>query len=300
MAFDDYEENYRSGMEDDLAEPTPGASGSSSPAQDEYRIEPELLQPTPRNIRVRSVTKFGRYMWMAVAIGIPVALSQFGNASQAKFEALKDHGKDTEAVLSSTRPRKTGKHGHAPSGTFHYSVGGGSYTISIDFTDDEYARARRGDRRTVVYLPERPDVARMKDELTRNTYASEAMGLWIVGGVGGVILVGIWIWAERRRSRRTHLASEGVAVATTSFDMRKASSKKNDNNWKVSYTYMFDGQLHEGSATFSLPAIQKMLVGGTTTTVLVDPAQPKRHELYASVKDSIDVLPATSGFGDMT
>lgn len=296
MSSDNYEEDYRSDMEDELAEPSKAAPSFTNSDQSTYKIESELLQPTPRNIRIRKGTKIGRYIWMAFAIGIPVVLSQFGNSSQAKWEALKDHGKETEGTLNSTRPRKTGKNGHAPSGTYQYIVGGGLYTISIDFTDDEYARARRGDRRTVVYLPERPDVSRMKDELARGAYASEAIALWSIGGIGGAILIGMWIWAERRRSRRTHLASEGIAVPTTSFDMTKVSSKKNDNNWKVSYSYDFDGQAYEGAATFPLPTIQKMLVGGTTTTVLVDPAQPKRHELYTSVKDAIDVLPGHGGF----
>ncbi len=93
-----------------------------------------------------------------------------------------------------------------------------------------------------------------------------------------------------------YLAGEGIPVATSAFDMRKVSSKKSDNNWRVTYSYTFDGRSYDGTATFQLPAIQKMLVGGTTTTVLVDPAQPKRHELYASVKQAVDVLPAAAGF----
>jgi len=289
MAAENYEDDYRSGMEDELAEPAPAAQ--------DYRFEPELLQPTPRGIKVRTGTKIGRYIWMTLAIGVPVLLSQLGNNSQAKWEALKDHGVDTEAKLVTTQARKTGKNGHPPRGTYIYVVDGRNHDITIDFTDDEYHRARKGERRTVKYLPERPEVVRMKSELARGNYAGEAIGLWIAGGVAGLILVGIWWWAERRRARRTELASEGVAVATHAFDMRKASSKKNDNNWKVTYSYAFDGQSYDGSATFTLPTIQKMLVGGTTTTVLVDPAKPARHELYASVKDSIEVLPAAGGFG---
>lgn len=288
MAFENYEDDYRSEMEDDLA--TPAVPNAPTPA---YKIESELQQPTPRNYRIKFATKIGRYIWMALALGIPILLSQLGNSSQQKWEALKDHGRETEATLNSTRPRKTGKNGHAPSGTYLYLVDGATHTIKIDFTDDEYRRFRVGSRRTVVYLPERPDVARMKDELAGGNYAGEAIALWVAGGIGGLILISLWVWAERRRSRRTRLASEGIAVATNSFDMTKVSSKKNDNNWKVTYSYTFDGQSYDGSATFPLPTIQKMLVGGTVTTVLVDPAQPKRHELYASVKDSVEIVPVT-------
>lgn len=297
MAFENYEDNYRSEMEDDLD--TSSAQNPSVPDQTAaaYKFEPELLQPTPRNYRIRFGTKIGRYIWMTLAIGIPVLLSQLGNSSQEKWEALKDHGRETEATLNSTRPRKTGKNGHSPRGTYLYLVNGHTHTINVDFSDEEYRILRVGSRRTVVYLPERPDVARMKDELAGGNYAGEAIGLWIAGGIGGLILISLWVWAERRRSRRTQLASEGIPVATSSFDMTKVSSKKNDNNWKVTYSYVFDGQSYDGSATFPLATIQKMLVGGTTTTVLVDPAQPKRHELYASVKDSIEIVAAPAGFG---
>lgn len=290
------DDEYRMGMEDELDEPTPAQRLEPAPAA--YSIEPELLQPTPRSVRVKTGTKIGRWIWIALTVGLPVLLAQIGNSSQEKWESLKDHGLEMDASLISKEARKTGKNGHPPRGTFQYIVDRNAYTITKEFTDAEYRAAQINDRRKIVYLPERPDVARMHNELVKGgTYAPEALGLWAGGAVAGLLLLGIWLFAERGRRRRFYLASEGLPVATSSIDLRKTSSKANDNNYKLSYTIHYEGAEYEGNATFALPEIQKLLAGGNTATVLVDPDQPKRNELYRSVQRAMEVIPATAGYG---
>lgn len=294
MAAEEYEDDYRSELEDETL-----AEEVAAPAAQPYVIEPELQQPTPRSVKVRGGTRFGRWFLIALTLGVPSLLAYFGNESQNKWELLRDHGVDGIATLASTEPRKTGKNSHPPRGTYRYVIGRESHTITDELTDDEYRRARIGvDQLKIVYLPERPSVSRTRENLAGGgTYAREAIILWVVAGVLGLVFLVIWLFAERNRSRRIRLAEEGIAVPTTSLDLVKASAKKSDQTYNAIYSFQHDGATIEGKASFVLKIAQELMVTGAAT-VLVDPGNPKCFELYRSVSQTVIVEPAggMSGF----
>jgi len=283
-------DDYRSELEEDLEPAAPPAP---------HVIEKELTLPAPRTVEAKTSAQVTRWILIALLIVLPAICFFFADRNQRDWLAVRDHGVDAVATLTHKTARRRGKRAHGPSGTYSYVVGDTAYSIKESYTDAEYAAAREGVTTTMVrYLPEDPGTAYLRRQIeTGGETNTTAIVCWCLAGLSVLVVGGIWFNTERIRSRRRFLAAEGVAVPTNSLDMTKVSHKSNDNNWRLTYTYALDGKAYDGSATFPLPTVQEMLAGGNTATVLVDPGQPSRHELYAAVKRTIEVVPASGGFG---
>lgn len=292
MAGDQYQDDYRSELEEGLE----GDVGA--PQVQPHAIEQVLLQPTPRAVQVRTKSNVARWVLIGLLVGLPAIFLYFGKKNQANWEGVRDHGVEATATLTHKTPRKHGKRSHGPSGTYTYTVGGVPYTVNSSFTDAEYTAATVGrDTKKVKYLPEDPGTGYLVERLNRGGETNNsAIVCWVLAGISALIVGGIWLYVERIRRRRIALAEEGVAVVTSRLDVTIASGKKDEKNYKLDYSFVCDGRQVDSGSTLHGDLIKDLLYTNGGATVLYDPADPARNELYVSVLQTVTVLPSATSF----
>ena len=256
---------------------------------DDSAIEPELRQPTPRIIRRKFRVRFVRWLFITLAIIAPAILIGFGVKAQQDWKALRDHGAKTVGKIIEKSARKTGKNAHPPRAKFEYRVADQPHAVWDDLTDDEYHTLLLGAEREIVYLPENPGVSATTQDLTRGgDNSSTAFALWFTAGLLSLIGFPFWLWIESQQRRWQSLLVSGVAVRTTSLTVERSGFGKS-RTWKAQYEFPLNGVSQSGRVTVDADIAAKLETPGVEATVLYDPEDPKRYELYLPLAKNYDI-----------
>ncbi len=243
-------------------------------------IEPELREPTPRIVRGRWNVHFVRWLFLVLGIIVPGVMVGFGLHLQQQWEALRDHGREVVGHVVRRDPRVTGKDGHPPRFKIEYVVDGATHAVFENVTDEEFDRTPDRAPFTLRYLPEAPEAAAGAAALVDRPWSGGALALGIVGALIAVIVIPFLIYIERSRGRMRALLRDGTPTRTTALEYVRHVKLKNAEYWHLRYAYAVDGGTREVAAKVDAAIERKLREGGDRATVLYDPLDPSRSELY--------------------
>lgn len=84
------------------------------------------------------------------------------------------------------------------------------------------------------------------------------------------------------------LARDGVAIRATALEYLEHLKSEHVEYWRTRYTYVVDGATYSAERKLQTKIVQK-LQAQPQTTVLYDPLDPNRSELYATVASKYHV-----------
>lgn len=229
-------------------------------------VEPELLRPIPRRVRM---TRRGRTVvatWM-------LALAAFGTASQQHFSRmtpprsksiLEQEGFTATATVHSLEART------AEGGKTLYFAGynfvtenGAPVRVSRSVSRGVYGRLEEGGTTEVVYLPGNPDNHYLPD-------ITSPVSSRFIFFAGGILLAAAG-FAEAQRRLHRRLVAQGTAVAGLTADVRRRGGVR---SFLVDYDA--GGKRHTVRARERNPTLRS----GQPVTVLYDPSIATRAVVY--------------------
>ena len=271
-------------MIDPVPESTPDA-----PVERTWQLEPELTIPPPRLIAARLRERLVRWLFATLTLILPAALSYFGYVSQKTLSALVDHGATTVGKVVERRPPHKKSLPHL---VYEYKVDGQTYRVTEGREKEVWKATLLGTEAPIRYLPENPGNAYTEHELqTASGTSPTAMALWIVSAVLIVFSGPFWLYLELRQARVRHVVRYGVPTAgiVTSVDRYGPASY---DQWRVKYAFApTSDTTREGTAYLHGGDLKALGDPGAIATVLVDPANAKRFELYSAVAKLYRVVP---------
>jgi len=254
-----------------------------------WQPEPELLGAPPRRIAARLRERLVRWLFATLAIILPVALSYFGYVSQRTLRALADHGVTTVGKVVERRPPHKNSLPHL---VYEYQVAGQTYRVTEGREKSVWSATLLGTEAPIRYLPENPGNAYTEHEFqTAGGTSPMAMALWIVSGVLFIFSGPFWLYLEWKQARVRHLVRHGLPTAGVLTSAGRYGPSSYDQ-WRVKYVFAPTAETTREGTAYLVGSDLKTLGGqGATATVLVDPANENRFELYSAAAKLYRVVP---------
>jgi hypothetical protein len=271
---------------------TPEENSAEATVERTWQAEPELASPAPRTLVSRARERWSRRLFCTLALVIPGVLAYIGITSQQTLAKLKDHGATTVGKVVERRPPQKNSN---PQLVYEYQVDGAAYRVSESRVRGDWDATLLGAAAPVRYLPESPGKAYTERELQNSgSTPAVAWACWFVAAILFLTSGPCWLYIEKKFGRvrdlaRTGLPTAGVVTAIDRF------GPSNYDQWRVKYALAgADQSIREGKAYLYGSDVKKLGGVGATATVLVDPSDDRRYELYAVVK-SLYFLPHAAG-----
>lgn len=229
-------------------------------------VEPELLRPAPRRVRMTARGKTVVASWMlAVA-----AFAGFANEHYSRLQAphskqrLEREGLDSVATVHSLQAREL------ENGRTLYFVGysfathdGSPVRISRSISERVYNRLSEQATTRVVYMPRNPD----NHYLPEITSPASTRFVFFIGGL--LLAAAGFSEAQRRLHRR--LVATGSAVAGLTADVRRRGGVR---------SFVVNYQVAGESRSVRARERNRNLRSGQPATVLYDPSASGRAVIY--------------------
>jgi len=257
-----------------------------------WQPEPELASPTPRTIESRARERWSRRLFCTLTLIIPGVLAYCGFVSQQTLTKLADHGATTVGKVVERRPPQKKSN---PQLVYEYYVDETAYLVSESRTKGDWDAMPPGTEAPIRYLPEDPGKAYTEREfqISGSTPAT-AWACWFVAAILLVISGPCWLYIEKKFGRVRELARSGMPTAGVVTSVDRFGPSTHDQ-WRVTYAFAGgDESTREGKAYLYGSDLKTLGGVGATATVLVDPTDERRYELYAAVR-SLYHLPDAGG-----
>ena len=272
-----------------MIDPSP-ESAPDSPVERTWQPEPELTSPPPRLIAARLRERLVRWLFVTLTLIVPAALSYFGYVSQKTLSALIDHGATTVGKVVERRPPHKKSLPHL---VYEYQVDGQSYRVTEGREKSVWDKTLLGTEAPIRYLPESPGDAYTEHEMqTASGTSPTAIGLWIVSAVLIVFSGPFWLYLELRQARVRHVVRYGVPTAGVVTEVDRYGPASYDQ-WRVKYAFAPTPESTREGTAYLHGSDVKALGPGTVVTVIVDPTNEKRFELYSAAAKLYRVVPDT-------
>lgn len=247
-------------------------------------LEPELHEPAPRIVRARFGVHFVRWLFVVLGIVLPGVMLGFGRHLQQQWDALREHGREVVGHVVQKDPRTTGKNSHGPRFRIEYAIDGATHHVFEDVTDEEFARTPLQAPFALRYLPEAPEAAAGAAALAERRWSAGGLALMLTGGLIAAVVLPFLFYLERTRGRMRRLLRDGHPTRTTALEYVRQVKTKNAEYWYLRYAYAVDGAAHEAATRVDAAVEKKLREGGDRATVLYDPFDPARSELYRNIE----------------
>jgi hypothetical protein len=258
-----------------------------------WQPEPELSRwPPPRRIAPTLRTHFFRLMRVLLAIGLPVGMAVVGYFTQHALDRLAEHGKITTAKVVESRPATKSQSAEV---VVEYHVDGRPFRLTAEREEFSWPHSELGGEPPIRYLPDRPEAARSEHGFqTAMGKPKLAHFLWIFSAVLFCLLLPAFVYVEfwwLGRIRR--VMRYGVPTAGRIISLEKHGPGKHDV-WRSRYQFAGSlGAMVEATSyvhTDDLEAIKR----SQFLTILVDPVDDRKSELYLGTLRYYRIVPETS------
>ena len=255
-------------------------------------IEPELQSPPPREIRARPRERWVRRLFVSLGLIVPWLLTCLGFGFQADRAALIAHGVPTTGWVVEKHPAQ--KKDDSPRVRYHYQAADRTYVIWGSEHPRTFEKLQIGQEVPVLYLIDRPSVGALADDVReRGRYLAESLTLWIFSAILAAIMLPCWLWLETIQRRQRRLARDGIAVRTTSISVTRGQGYKGVQIWWVAYEFEWEGRTQRGRTSVEQNVAEALSQPDAQATVLCDPTNAKRFEIYPAIATLYRVLPPT-------
>jgi hypothetical protein len=221
---------------------------------------------------------------------VPGLLAYIGYVSQHSLAALADHGVVSVGTVVERRPpyKKS-----LPQLVYEYQVGDKTYRVSESREKGDWENTLPGAKADVRYLPEDPGNAYTERDFQKaHGSAPTALACWFMAALLFVICGPLWLYVHVKFGRIRELARSGMPTAGVVTDIGRYGPSTYDQ-WRVRYAFAgADGSTRQGTTYLYGNDAKKLGGAGKFATVLVDPNNEKRFELYPTVASLYTIVDA--------
>jgi hypothetical protein len=261
-------------------------------AVDDAELEPELRTPSPRTLRPTFRTRFTRWLFFTMSVLVPGGLIAAGYFQQQEFAALLDHGASTTATVADRI--KADDKDSLPRLKLAYHVNGADYALFEPRPREVWAESKVGDKEDIVYLPEHPGTSASKKTLSSgNKTSPDTVALYIVAGIIALITLPCWAYVVHCVRRTRRLLTDGVPVSGRLLEV----SFYMYGQYRVRYEFELNGETIPGKGYIEAAAVSGLGPVGGRTTIVYDPLNPRRFDLYPVMKKFYTIVPTETRFG---
>lgn len=257
-------------------------------SSDATAVEPELCGPLPRTVRARLRRRAIRWCLVCLLIALPGSLLWEAHRRQEKYDTLRRDGIETRAVAMS-KSQELVRWSTYYYGNFRYFNGRREYLIQEVLDAKEFKTFKIGRVRRVIYSSEDPAYSWFKEDLEANETSSIAI-LWkVAAGIVAAVLLMILLGSEVERARLRRLAVGGIPFLVDTVNISDESKRKDGTQWVLTYYFDHGGRTYEGRVPISAAIAERLSESDDPLTVLRDPKDPSRHELYIRIARSFKI-----------